>query len=239
MKPAFLVVRSGERPFPAGDIPDFDVVERVSHSVETLDPAPARGTFDLLVVTSRAAADRLLARPERTIASTAPVIAVGPATAAHLRSGLGVPVQNGGGSVRRLLESLPTDLGGRRVLLPRGDDSTDELPRALGERGAEVLSLVLYRKRLRPWDASLDSIVGSGRIRVFCATSPSAARWLLDGASAGTRQRLRATPAIALGEATAGTLAARGIAHLEIADPPDFETVAARARDLAGRASPD
>ena len=235
MRRAFLFVRSGERPFPASLLPGWDVFEGVSHSIETVDPPPASGTFDLVIVTSRAGADRFVTRPERTSAGSARVIAVGPATAAGLRAKIDRDVEDGGGSARRVLDRLPADLGGRRVLLPRGSDASDELPRALSARGADVVPLVVYRKRIRPYDGTLDTVVESGRVHVFCATSPSAARWLLDGASPEARKRLLSTTAIALGESTSRTLSAFGVARVEIAELPTLETVAAELRGLEGR----
>jgi uroporphyrinogen-III synthase len=231
----FLVVRSGERPFPSELLPELDVVERVTHTIETIPapPSAVEGPFDLVVVTSRAAVDRLLAREDLLKRVTGGVFAVGPATADRLRAELPIDVEEGGGSARALLERIPADLSGRRVLLPRGNDSSDELPRELAARGAEVVPLVLYRKIPRPYDRALDPIIVAAGLAAFCATSPAAARWLFDGASKDARDRLRKTAGIALGDSTARALSSQSVSRVEIAEPPTFETVAARARDLA------
>jgi uroporphyrinogen-III synthase len=237
VKLRFLVVRSGERPFPSELVPDLDVVERVSHSIETLAAGSVSGSFDLAIFTSRPAADRFLARDD--LLSTLPgrVLAVGPATAERFRSGLSVDVEEGGGSVRRMLQKLPRSLSNTRVLLPRGEDANPELERELADRGAEVVSLVLYRKVALPYDRELDQSIATASLVAFCATSPSAARWLFGGAGEKAQEYLRRTPAIALGRATRGTIAASRVSRVEIAQPPTFERVARIAAGLAVRAS--
>ena len=236
MKPRFLVVRSGERPFPSELVPQLDVVERVTHSIETLAAGSVSGSFDLAIFTSRPAADRFLARDD--LLSTLPgrVLAVGPATAERFRSGLSVDVEEGGGSVRRMLQKLPRNLSNTRVLLPRGEDADPELERELADRGAEVVSLVLYRKVALPFDRKLDQSIATASLVAFCATSPSAARWLLDGAGQAASVRLTRTIAIALGQATRNVLSARRVARVEVAEPPTFERVARIVAGLAVRA---
>jgi len=238
VKPRLLVVRSGERPFPAGLVPELEVVERVTHTIETLHPDPELvvGRFDMVIVTSRATADRLLARPDLLSRLSGRVLAVGPATAERLRSEIPVEVEEAGGSARSLLERIPVNLAGRRALLPRGDDASDELPRELEARGAEVVPLTLYRKIAGAYDGSLDRIIVAADLAAFFATSPAAARWLFDGASPEAQVRLRETPGIVLGDATADALASWRVSRVEIAEPPTFEAVAAVARDLAARA---
>jgi uroporphyrinogen-III synthase len=236
VKARLLVVRSGERPFPSERIPELEVVERQSHSIETLPAEPVSGPFDLAIFTSRLAADRFLARDD--LLSTLPgrVLAVGSATAERFRSGLSVEVEEGGGSVRRMLRKLPPNLSGTRVLVPHGEDADPELARELEGRGAEVVSLLLYRKVALPYDPDLDSsITASPSLVAFCATSPSAAGWLLDGAGEAARARLTRTIAIALGDATRNALSARRVTRVEVARPPTFETVARIAAELGGR----
>lgn len=235
MSARFLVVRSGDRTFPTELVPGLEVVERTSHAIETLRAESVTGPFDLAIFTSRPAADRFLARDD--LLSTLPgrVLAVGPATAERFRSGLSVNVEEGGGSVRRMLQKLPRDLSGTRVLLPRGEDADQELQSELLARGAVVVSILLYRKIALPYDPELDRSITAGSLVAFCATSPSAAQWLLDGAGGTARTRLQRTIAIALGEATRKALSARQVARIEVAEPPTFETVARIAGELGGR----
>jgi uroporphyrinogen-III synthase len=235
VKPRLLIVRSGERAFPSELVPSLEVIERVSHEIETLPAESVTGPFDLAIFTSRPAADRFLARDD--LLSTLPgrVLAVGPATAERFRSGLSVDVEEGGGSVRRMLETLPRALAGTRVLLPRGEDADPELARELADRGADVVPLVLYRKVALPYDPALDRTIAVASLVAFCPTSPSAARWLLDRAGQAAGARLTRTIAIALGEATRKALRARRVARVEVAEPPTFETVARLAAELGGR----
>ena len=235
MKPRLLIERSGERAFPSEIVPGLEVIERVSHEIETLPAESVTGPFDLAIFTSRPAADRFLARDD--LLSTLPgrVLAVGPATAERFRSGLSVEVEEGGGSVRRMLETLPRVLSGTRVLLPRGEDADPELARELADRGADVVPLVLYRKVALPYDPELDRTIAASSLVAFCPTSPSAARWLLDRADQAASARLARTIAIALGEATRKALRARRVVRVEVAEPPTFETVARIAAELGGR----
>ena len=239
MKPRFLVLRSGERPFTADLVPGLDLLERATHDVESLEPDAPSGDFDLVIFTSAAAVERLLAQSDLAarLSGQVAVHAVGPATA-ELLTRRGFPnVREGGGSARSLLESLPDRLAGTRVLLPRGEDADDELPRGLAERGAAVVPLTLYRKTARPFDAALDEEIIARPPAVFFATSPSAARWFFEGASPASVRFLRATAAIALGEPTEQVLLSRGTRHVSIARPPTFESAARLAVRLAAAGS--
>ena len=240
MTPTLLVVRSGERRFPAPSDGGLEVVERVSHRIEDLSPDSDRfsGPFDLAILVSRAAVERLFGRADLAdLVARLPnrLIAVGPATAASLRARVrpSVAVEEGGGSAARLLERLPSEMRGSRVLLPRGADSSGELPRELEARGAEVVLLTLYRKIAMPYDRRLDSEIVARRFVAFCATSPSAARWLLTNAAPDACEDLRGTPAIVLGKPTESELARHGVRRIEIAEPPTFESAARRAVSLA------
>ncbi len=218
-------------------MPGLEVVERRTHSIESLSPDPGvlRGRFDLAIFTSRAAVERFFARADLVERLPDRVLAVGPATAANLSARISSGVEDGGGSASRVLERLPPRMASARVLLPRGEDASDELPRELAARGAEVALLALYRKIALPYDAALDDEIRSTTLAAFCATSPSAARWLFGGASADVRERLRRTPAIALGDPTRHALEERGVEHVAIAEPPTFESAARLASALAGR----
>ncbi|HMA19087.1 MAG TPA: uroporphyrinogen-III synthase [Thermoanaerobaculia bacterium] len=235
MKAGFLVVRSGERPFPSSLLPGFDVVETRSHAVETLPVKPPRGSFDLAVFTSRSAVDRFLAQDGLLKTLPGRVLAVGRATAERFRSALSVDVEEGGGSVRQMLRQIPRNLAGTRVLVPHGEDSDPELTRELALRGAEVVPLLLYRKVELPYDPELDASILTLRPVAFFPTAPSAARWLLDGAGKDARARLTRTIAITLGDATRKALLERKVARVEIAQPATFEAVVRFVAELGGR----
>jgi uroporphyrinogen-III synthase len=237
VRPRLLVVRSGGRPFPAELTPELEVVDRATHEIVDLEPDAALldGRFDLVIVTSRAAVERLVAREDLRARLSGRVIAVGPATAELLRAHLAGGVEEGGGSARRVLEMLPRDLSGNRILLPRGEDAGDELAREIARRGGDVVPLMLYRKAARAYDPGVDALVRDIGVAVFCATSPAAARWLFGGASQEAQGLLRRTAAVVLGESTREDLVQRGVLRVEIAEPPTFESAARLAVSLAGR----
>lgn len=235
MKPRLLVLRSGERPFSAELVPGLDVLEERTHDFESVETEIPEGGFELVIFTSASAVERFLARPELAPRLSGPVAvhAVGPATGELLRRRGVANVREGGGSARSLLESLPESLRGARVLLPRGEDADDGLPRGLAARGATVVPVTLYRKRPLPYDSALDVRIASRPPAVFFATSPSAARWLFESAAPESARVLRETPAIALGEPTLQALVSCGVERVEIARPPTFESAARLAVRLA------
>lgn len=234
MRPRLLVLRSGERPFSPDLVPELELFETRTHEFETLSPAAPIGSFDRVLFTSGAAVERFFAREDLArLAGRSRVHAVGPATAAILRDRGVAAVEEGGGSARALLESLSTDLGGSRVLLPRGEGADDGLPAGLALRGAAVVTLALYRKTRLRYDAGLDDAIAGRPPAVFFATSPEAARWFFDGASLESTRRLRGIPAIALGLPTESVLSRRGVARIEIALPATFEAASRLAVRLA------
>jgi uroporphyrinogen III methyltransferase / synthase len=236
-----LVVRSGENSFPFAPVPlAVEIVERVSHWIEPLREGVEQLDLpaDLAIFTSQVAVRRLSEEPGlldrfRKAISKGRIAAVGAATAAALeREGLPVALVAAGSS-ESVLADLPLHLEGYRVLLPRGQDASEELPAGLSERGALVFPLVLYRKVLRPRDGDLDSEILRNPFAAFCATSAAAARWLLEGIGPAPLERLRAIPAVTLGRFTARFLASHGIARVEIAPEANFSSAAQRLVEVA------
>ncbi|HVE66256.1 MAG TPA: uroporphyrinogen-III synthase [Thermoanaerobaculia bacterium] len=239
MRPRLLVLRSGERAFPADLAPELDLLEKRTHDFETLEAAAPAGDFDAVLFTSAAAVRRFLARGDLAplLSGPAAVHAVGPATAELLRGGGVATVREAAGSARSLLESFPTQSGGARVLLLHGEDADDELPRGLSARGAEVVSMTLYRKTPVPRDPLLDEEIGLRPVAVCFPTSPSAARWFYERAAPESVRRMSGIPAIALGEPTRATLVSYGVKRVEIARPPTFDSAARLALRLAAARS--
>lgn len=215
------------------------MVERVSHAVESVEfdarSLPARA--DLAVFTSRAAVDRAFVDPgstlARCVAAAGQVYAVGHSTAAALRAKGVARIEAGGGSAQGLLAGLPDRLDGRTVLFPCGADSLTELPDGLRARGARVIAIVMYRKVPHPTDPALAREIVEHPFAAFCATAPSAARWLFEGLGADAEDRLRATPAVVLGMSTLRVLDARGVARIEVAPEATFPAAALRLESLA------
>jgi len=229
-RPRVLVVRSGMNPFAsAGESVKVEIVEKVSHAIESVEPLENAfdGPFNLVVFTSqiaveRAAADaRRLAALQRATANGS-VAAVGDATAEALgRHGIWVQL-TARGSAESVLDLLPRQLAGWRVLLPCGEDASEDLPEGLRYRGAHVTRTVLYRKVERPHDESLPEEVLEHPFAAFCATSPSAARWLFDGLPEPAAEKLRRTPAVVLGRFTRRFLDSHGVERIEMTEEQRF-----------------
>jgi uroporphyrinogen III methyltransferase/synthase len=208
----------------------IEILERVSHRIEPLEPDPPElaAAADLAVFTSQVAVAQGLAgsggQALRRCLASARIVAVGPATAAALRSAGLVPELVAGGSAESVLAVLPERLAGLRVILPCGEDASTAFPQALQERGATVTRRVVYRKVANPPDAALAAEILERPFAAFCATSPAAARWLFEGAGARGVERLRATPAVALGPSTRVFLADRGVARIEVAEEAAFSS---------------
>jgi uroporphyrinogen-III synthase len=240
-----LVVRSGERAFPTPPEGTITLEERVSHDVEPL----SIGLHELFVpaewaiFTSRIAVRRVFEDPSvaarfRDAMAAGRIAAVGEATAGELaRAGRPADLI-AAGSAEALLERLAPDLANQRVVLPCGEDSGGRLPVELARRGALVERVVLYGKTARPPDRELARAAERGAFFAFCATSPSAARWLFAGAGDEGLGALRALPAVSLGPSTSAYLSRKGVARIARADPPTFEAALGRLLALAGGPAP-
>lgn len=123
------------------------------------------------------------------------------------------------------------------MLLLRGEDADDALPRGLAARGAQVVPVTLYRKTPVARDAVLDEEIASRPVAVCFPTSPSAARWFYESAAPESVRRMSPIPAIALGEPTRATLVSYGVKRVEIARPPTFDSAARLALRLAAAGS--
>ena len=239
--PRALVVRSGANPFislaPSARI---EILEKSSHSIEPIEPggilleAPA----EFAIFTSQVAVERLFADPSRASLFRAAmlggsVVAVGPVTAEALaargiRSNLVAD-----GSAESVLDRLPRDLSGRRFLLPCGEDANPELAERLGSRGADLARLILYRKVPRPREPGLEREILERPFAAFCTTSPSAARWLLEGLGEAATRRLKATPAVVLGRFTRRFLESHGVSRIEVTGQARFGEAVALLETLA------
>ncbi len=131
-------------------------------------PSAVEFVFDYLVRTDRDA--RLFAGCR--------LAALGAATAAALRDrGLRADLTASEFTSAGLLESLPLDIGGARVLLPRAEGGSEELFGGLKVRGAQVEELVLYDSAVPSApDIETLSLVREGRIDVVTFASSSSVR---------------------------------------------------------------
>lgn len=239
--PRVLVVRSGMNPFASAGRSDLvAIVEKVSHTIEPVEPPEGafEGPFDLAVFTSQIAVRRVAADPLRLAAvrratGKGRVAAVGEVTAEALAE-CGLPAQlTARGSAESVLDLLPLGLDGWDVLLPCGEDASDELPEGLLTRGARAMRVVLYRKVALPRDEALAAEILESPFAAFCTTSPSAARWLFEGLSAAAADRLRRTPAVVLGRFTRRFLESHGVRRIQTTDEQRFAAAVRLLEQLA------
>jgi uroporphyrinogen III methyltransferase/synthase len=251
--PRALVVRSGAVPavrFPRPAEPGrLEIVEKLSHTVVPLAADLSALSSDepagLAVFTSQIAVRFLLGEPEHArlfheAIAGGRVAAVGEMTAESLRSFGIQPDIVAAGSGASVLDRLPARLDRMRVLLPRGDDATRELPEGLEARGARLEPIVLYSKKARPRDPDLDrDLEGIGLpFAAFFVSSPSAGHWLFHGATENAVTALRATPAVVLGRFTERYLESHGIDRIETAPEASFASALEALLNLTELAAP-
>jgi uroporphyrinogen III methyltransferase/synthase len=104
--------------------------------------------------------------------------ALGSATASALSDrGLRADLQASEFTSAGLLEAMPLDIGGLRVLLPRAEGGSEELFGGLKVRGAQVEEIVLYESAVPAApDAETLRLVREGRIDVVTFASSSSVR---------------------------------------------------------------
>lgn len=237
-----LVVRSGARSFLAAIEPtSVEIVEKASHVIQPAlsGEAALDRPAQLAIFTSAIAVERLFSVPDlerrfRTALAEGKVAAVGPATGEALRRHGVAADLTAAGSGRNVLDRLPGRLDGWRVILPRGDDATRELPEELADRGAIVEPILLYRKEPVSPDPALEREILERPFAVFFATSPSAGRWLFTGIGGKAREVLRRTTAVALGGSTRRFLEAHGVERIEVASQPTFPAALRLIEAIAG-----
>jgi uroporphyrinogen-III synthase len=239
--PRALVVRSGMNPFaPMAESPRIEIVEMSSHTIEPVaaPPEALAGPYNLAVFTSQIAVDGIagnsaLLEAFRRETAGGRVAAVGAVTGEALDR-RGIPVtMTASGSAEGILDLLPRVLDGWRVLLPCGEDASQELPEGLRYRGAHVDCVVVYRKVPRPHDVKLAREILERPFAAFCTTSPSAARWLFESLPQAAADRLRATPAVVLGRFTRRFLESHGVSHIETTEEQRFSAAVRLLEKLA------
>jgi len=239
--PRVLVVRSGANPFAKVSLGSgVELVERSSHTIVpvVVPPSVLSQPADLVIFTSQVSVERVLgdaslAEAVRAAAQGGRIVAVGEATAAALRRRGLPPDVTAGGSAEAILASLPRRLDGVTALLPCGDDGAIEMDEALRSRGARVSRVVVYKKVPVPADRELSEQIERRPFAAFCATSPSAARWLFGSVSDDAAARLRETPAVVLGRFTRRYLESHGVSRIAVADEPRFDAAARLLERLA------
>jgi uroporphyrinogen III methyltransferase/synthase len=138
--------------------------------------------------------------------SGARVAAIGPGTAAALRShGVIADVVPERFVAEALAEAL-ADVPVRRALVARAAEARDVLPEALRERGAEVDVLALYETVAEP--LSDDDLEAVARADYLTFTSSSTVRYFLEAVGERPRGALRI---VSIGPVTSATLREHGL----------------------------
>jgi len=163
------------------------------------------------------------------------VAAVGPATEdAARRYGIAVDFTASEFRGEALASELGVDITGRRVLLPRSNRATGDLPAALRSSSAAVTEVIAYRTIDIPLESvsseAVDAVV-SGSADVICFFSPSAFHSI--NARIG-REVLQRLSLAAIGPVTAATIRAAGLeVAVESREPTTKVLVAALSERFA------
>lgn len=193
--------------------------------------------YDWLVVASANAARALLGRlAERGLGPGAlghlRVAAVGPASARPLAdAGLRVDLVAAEHTAAGLLAELG-DLAGRRVLLPQADIARPGLAEGLRARGALVDAVTAYRTVPGDGVAALLEALRARQVDAVTFASPSALRFVLQGAGQAGLSREQAArllaqvPLVCIGPTTAAALRAEGLPVAAEARPHTAEGLA-------------
>ena len=197
-----------------------------------------------LVVTSARAVDPLVAALDRqgtevrqVRARGVEVCAVGPETAKALRiAGFEPTIVPDHFQAEAVVEALARrGVGpGTRIFFPRAEEGRDVIPRMLGERGADVRTVAVYRTEAVPEEAErLIHLIAARHCDAVTFTAASAAMAFADARrraggrdSGGSFEEGSRSPRpgiIALGPSTAAALKDRGIHVDRTAAPHTFE----------------
>lgn len=179
--------------------------------------------YDWIIFTSRngvSGAARLDGAVAAMSAFRGEIGAVGPGTVAELeRHGVRATCTPSGGDATAMLAALiARGIGGRTVLLPRGDLARDDLPAGLRSAGAVVTEVVVYETAI-PREQKLAALeaVRRGGIDVIALASPSAWNNLVTMLGSGSTA-LQAPAVACIGPTTAEAVRADGIQPAVIAE---------------------
>lgn len=185
--------------------------------------------FDWLLLTSQNAVRFISARcralgmdPSALAGALPRVAAVGPATADAARAaGFDVKFVASRNTGDGLAAELHEEVVGKKVLLPRSDRATRELPLALSRAGADVTEVVAYRTvLLQAAECAVLEDVRQGRADVITFASPSAFQSFSGQVGEETLRRLAGRVAFAaIGPVTARAIREAGFtAEIEAAE---------------------
>lgn len=166
------------------------------------------------------------------------IAAVGSTTARTLHeAGLTASITPREYVAESLLEALPADMAGARVLIVRAAIARDVVPEALSSRGAHVDIAEAYRTVLPPDSVSrlAEAFAGQPPHAATFASSSAVTNFFALLRAAGHEQPPNGTLAVSIGPITSQTLRDCGWAPAAEADPHDIPSLAAATARLLGR----
>jgi len=221
---------------------------RVAAAIDEL----ARGGYAWVVFTSANGVERLFEElGERGLDARAlfraRLACVGRPTAAALaRHGLRadvIPRRGDGTGVARAVEAAAGgSLAGARVLLPRAERARPEAAALLGEAGAEVDPVTIYRQQPvsadEPAVATALERLRRREIHAVAFFAPSQVRALCELLGDAARDALAAARLVAIGQTTAAALRERGLEPWLVASTPDAVALAGEMAAAAAAPTP-
>lgn len=185
--------------FPTIEIVPVEDWSAVDAAIGKLD------TYHWLLVTSTNAVEYFMKRVDAArVKCIIPVIAVGSATAKRAQErNMEIEIVPRDFRAEGVLEALPENLYGRRILFPRAETARDVLPKELRRRGARVDIVTVYRTiRPAPGAVSIAEIVASEKIDCIVFTSPSTIRYLAESVGEPILKLLSSVPIAVIGPVT-------------------------------------
>lgn len=120
-----------------------------------------------------------------------------------------------------LPELQPERVGGRRVVIFRGNGGREFLADTLRERGAQVDCVTCYHRSAPADAAALEALWGSNQLDALTISSSEALRNLFDLLNAAGRERLRTTPVFVPHQRIAEVAEAFGLRRVILTGPAD------------------
>ncbi len=168
---------------------------------------------------------------------SARIAAVGPATAeAARKESFSVEYVASQFRGAALAQELSAQLTGKRVLLPRSDRASADLPAALRAVGAEVVDVVAYRTATpEAFDPGVLDSIRRGEVDVITLLSPSALHHLVEELGLEALHRVAGPVAFAaIGPATSAAIREAGLpVEIEAPEATSASLVTAIARYFA------
>ena len=193
---------------PVLEIVPIDDWSEVDSAISRLD------TYHWLIFTSTNAVEYFTKRMTAAgVVCRIPIAVVGAATAAKLtESNLTASIVPRSFRAEGLLEVLPAELSGKRILFPRAETARELLPEELRRRGAVVDVLPVYRTAKASKGAlDLRSSFQSEKVDAIVLTSPSAVRFLAETLGEELHSILASTAIAVIGPVAASAVTNAGL----------------------------